>query len=350
MFEWNKKDNDATLTLDKAIATLEDVKSRSNEVDFSLGEINARNVNGNLELHAVGEKFDLTSHAFEQFCAKIGAPADYLRELPVDMAARCLNYGLDEHGNKDCRMLVTNRNNAGPIVRALTSRRFSRVWDADVLTQTQRLVRAGWEPSHVRYNDSGLEVRLRGNVQENESSGLSGLAVSARVVNSEVGGIALSIEEYVERLVCSNGMMVKLFSGKQKHRHIGNLHERFKDSFTRLESGDAEAGLGMFKRTLEAAQSIMLGDTKEEVIDTIYKDRIPDLSKRVTGEAFDIAATSREDGDPRSIYGMVQGITRLSQGTWGSDRNRSNAHNGRWQERLRLDNAAAKLLARVSLN
>lgn len=349
MFDWNKKDNDATLTLDKAVAATEDIKNRSQTIDVGFGELEARDNNG-LEIACLGERLELTSHAFDQLCNKMKAPADYLRSLPANMAARCLNYGFDMFGHKDGSMLVTARNNAKPIVRALTSDRYARVWDADVLKHTQRLVRAGWTPSRVRYNDSGLEIRLRGNVQQNESSGLSGLAVSARVINSEVGGIALGIEEYVERLVCSNGLMVKLFSGKQRKRHIGNLDQTFGQQFERLASGDAEQGLGMFARTLEAARNHRLGDNKDEVIERVYGMRIPDLTKRNAEEAFDIALATREDDDPRSIYGMVQGLTRLSQGTWGKDRNQANAHSGRWQERYRLDNAAAKLLSKVSLN
>ena len=58
-----------------------------------------------------------------------------------------------------------------------------------------------------------------------------------------------------------------------------------------------------------------------------------DLSQKVAGEAYDVAAPT--EPNPRSVWGYVQGLTRLSQRL-------------PWQDqRFALDQAASRLLATV---
>ena len=59
-----------------------------------------------------------------------------------------------------------------------------------------------------------------------------------------------------------------------------------------------------------------------------------DLSQKQASEAYDLA--ERHEANPRSIWGYVQGLTRLSQRT-------------SWQDgRFALDRAASRLLATVN--
>lgn len=354
MFEWNEKSSDVRFDLDKAIKATADVHKRSESVDVDSSDCVAVADGSKVLLQYGGEdRFALTSHAFDQFARLGKAPSDYLTRLPSKLAADCLNEGLRKRDTNGIQLLVTAPRDKGlPRVRAITSQRYSRIWDAEVLLRAGEMIDRGWTPKRVSYNDSGIELRMRGPVEEFEQSGLSGLTIGARITNSEVGGISLGIEEYVERLVCANGLMVKLFHGKSKTRHIGDIKSKFNEQFGRLSGSDAAKGLHRFNQVLDAARAIRLGDDQDQVIDNLYARRIPELTKTRLADAYDIAESSREDDDPRTLYGMIQGITRLSQMSWTkADRNRDTSHaSGRWQERYALDNAAAKLLKGVSLN
>ena len=79
------------------------------------------------------------------------------------------------------------------------------------------------------------------------------------------------------------------------------------------------------------AQSQELGSTREAVIETAVQ-RL-DLSQKQAGEAYMLAETF--ESNPRSVWGYVQGLTRLSQRT-------------PWQDgRFNLDRAASRLLTTV---
>ena len=86
------------------------------------------------------------------------------------------------------------------------------------------------------------------------------------------------------------------------------------------------------RSVLLGATTRELGPTREAVIDTAVR-RI-DLPHKQAVDAYDLA--ERHEPNPRSVWGYVQGLTRLSQRT-------------PWQDtRFGLDQAASRLLATVS--
>jgi hypothetical protein len=79
------------------------------------------------------------------------------------------------------------------------------------------------------------------------------------------------------------------------------------------------------------AQSQELGSNRAAVIDTAVQ-RL-ELSRKHADEAYTLAETF--ESNPRSVWGYVQGLTRLSQST-------------PWQDgRFNLDRAASRLLTTV---
>ena len=93
--------------------------------------------------------------------------------------------------------------------------------------------------------------------------------------------------------------------------------------------------IGALDANLDAARTILLratsqeiGATREEVIDGTVQ-RL-DLSRKQAGDAYALA--EQHEQNPRSVWGFVLGLTRLSQQT-------------PWQDaRLGLDRAASRLL------
>ena len=116
-----------------------------------------------------------------------------------------------------------------------------------------------------------------------------------------------------------------------RRRHVGaSIHEAWHDSLTEI-AGHLDAGLDADRTRLLRATSQELGSSRQAVLDTVTQ-RL-DLSQKVAGEAYDVAATT--ESNPRSVWGYVQGLTRLSQRL-------------PWQDqRFALDQAASRLLATV---
>jgi hypothetical protein len=116
-----------------------------------------------------------------------------------------------------------------------------------------------------------------------------------------------------------------------RRRHIGaSIQEAWttslKDVCAALDADTADD-----RTTLLRTMSQELGPTKDAVLETAV--RRLDVSQKQAAEAYMLA--EQYETNPRSIWGYVQGLTRLSQRT-------------PWQEgRLVLDRAASRLVTSV---
>ena len=117
-----------------------------------------------------------------------------------------------------------------------------------------------------------------------------------------------------------------------RRRHVGaSIQDEWTASLAAVRSS-LNADVADDRLVLLRAQSRELGSTREAVIDTAVQ-RL-DLSQKQAGEAYALADTFEQN--PRSVWGYVQGLTRLSQRT-------------PWQDgRFVLDRAAGRLLTAVN--
>lgn len=150
--------------------------------------------------------------------------------------------------------------------------------------------------------------------------------------NSDVGAAALSLDMFLFRAVCGNHIIWGLqHVASFRRRHVGaSIHEAWHDSLTDV-TRHLDATVDADQTRLLRATRQELGASREAVIDTVTQ-RL-DLSQKVAGDAYDVAAMT--EPNPRSVWGFVQGLTRLSQRL-------------PWQDqRFGLDHAASRLLASV---
>jgi len=74
-----------------------------------------------------------THWSFGQIAGLVGAPANYLRDLPAPIVADCLNYGLRFKRNvDDLGILLTKKDDGVTELRAATGPRYGRVWNTEV--------------------------------------------------------------------------------------------------------------------------------------------------------------------------------------------------------------------------
>ena len=146
--------------------------------------------------------------------------------------------------------------------------------------------------------------------------------------NSDVGAAALTLDMFLFRAVCANNVIwgFRHVVGFRR-RHVGaSIQEAWTASLdsvrTALDADPAHDRLVLLRATSQE-----LGSTRDAVVDTAVQ-RL-ELSQKQAAEAYTLAEAF--ETNPRSVWGYVQGLTRLSQRT-------------PWQDgRFTLDRAASRI-------
>jgi hypothetical protein len=150
--------------------------------------------------------------------------------------------------------------------------------------------------------------------------------------NSDVGAAALTLDVFLYRHVCGNHVIwgFQHVAGFRR-RHVGaSIQAAWTTSLDGVRAA-LDADTVNDRALLLRATSQELGATRDAVIDTAV--RRLEMSQKQAAEAFRLA--EEHESNPRSIWGYVQGLTRLSQRT-------------PWQDgRYVLDRAASRLVTTV---
>src|SRR5690606_6985027 len=114
------------------------------------------------------------------------------------------------------------------------------------------------------------------------------------------------------RAVCANHIIwgFQHVAGFRR-RHVGaSIQEAWTTSLEGIRAA-LDADPSADRAVLQRATTQELGSTREAVIDTAAQKA--DLSIKQATEAYTVA--ERHEPNPRSIWGYVQGLTRVSQRT-----------------------------------
>jgi hypothetical protein len=312
---------------------------------------------GDLRTEAIGEDLALvgkagvparlTHHAFGQLAAKVGAPASYLRELPPTLAAQNLNHGLKGTTSSSNDAMLLFHQNGNLVLRAATSEKYSRIWNYEVV---ERLIgvsqRYNLTPakSTFRTFDSDENPALYASdhdmfaflmSMERQITGPLGESLFRGIitVNSEVGASSLKILSFMFREICGNHI---IWGAEQiaevRLVHRGDIRERWNEATAQVKryfDGAASLDEARFATTM-----VQIGGTKDEVLDRIFglRKSLPQGTSRKLLEAGYDAVVPDEDGSPKTVWGLAQGLTRYSQTIGYAD------------ERQMVDRVAGKVL------
>lgn len=305
----------------------------------------------------------LTHWSFAQLAARIGAPANYLREIPATLACQNLNHGLAKlsASREDVKANLLFHMNGGMLLRAITSDKYARIWNWEVAERLLTLESQGWTPATPdKRFDGGDPTKCqvcngRGNSLDHTSTGQGiqndcttckgtgtalpalyasdhdmfafvrnnsvivrepgnpdGLQRGVIVENSEVGASSLKLTRFLYREMCGN----HIIWGASKVleisvRHVGDARERWGGYSAEIRRY-AESGAAEDEAKISSARTVRIGDTKEEVLDKLFGMRALQLSRKTLDAGYE-AAIPDQDGDPRTVWGLVQGLTRHSQ-------------------------------------
>jgi hypothetical protein len=296
---------------------------------------------------APGIRLGLTHWSFEQLAGIAGAPPKYLRTLPAPIASDAINFGLRRHARQEQQLYVEQ--GAPRTVHAITSTRYARVHHDELAGRVLDLMSAhpawhlplGYEdgvfgaarvPSGAYLGDRDMFLFLvDGNRDLDDPSDRthSGLFRGFILRNSDVGAAALTLDVFLFRAVCANHLIwgfkhVAAF----RRRHVGaSIQEAWTTSLEGIRAA-LDADPSGDRAVLQRATTQELGPTREAVIDTVTQRA--DLSIKQATEAYTVAEA--HESNPHSVWGYVQGLTRVSQRT-------------PWQDgRFALDRAAGRLL------
>jgi hypothetical protein len=309
--------------------------------------LRVENVDGDVQILGKGNQpARLTHWAFGQLAARVGAPAGYLRELPATLAAQNLNHGLASRvavSGSDSVVNLLVHANGSLLLRALTSDRYERIWNHEVASRLLDLQSRGWRPAQpdIRVIDDRLPLYasdhdLYAFVSHSERTiaepgNPDGLQRGLICENSEVGAGKLKLTRFLYREMCGNHI---IWGAKDVTevalRHVGKVRDRLRLWDTQVRRYLDESA-SEDEAKIKAAKSRMIAATKEQVLDALFADRRIGLSRKAIAAGYD-AVVPEQDGDPRSTWGYVQGLTRSSQATPFAD------------ARMAIDTAAGRVL------
>lgn len=358
-------------TLARAAAA---VRARSAVVSSRPSDIVVEPLDGELMLR-VGERglaAAPTHTGFAHLARLAGAPASYLRTLPLDLVADNLRHGLASVATEDDRersLLMTLGEGAGVFdLRAITSAGYARVWNAEVAAFGARVSETlGWgAPTAFR---RAVDVGTEREVKSGEGEVLSPYYMSDHdilfalvderrpydvgdgtvlfrmlvVGANEVGeGSIWGMAGFYD-WICSNH---NIWGAKGvvnfRVRHVGPAEQRFAEAQGQVTELAVDVPESRVRRMVEAARAFSFGtggvlrvvEDAEVVAEVVKVKGLDSLVRRQdVSDAIAVARETPRYGDPHSAWGIAQGLTQLATSRPFGD------------ERVRMDGAAGRLLA-----
>lgn len=337
------------------------------------GNMRTEAIDGDVQLVGkTGVPAKLTHWAFGQLCQRVEAPASYLRDLPATLAVQNINHGLAKRGNGDNAALMFHQN-GDLLLRSCTSERYSRIWNYEICKRLLDLQNLGWTPAKPdkrfdggniaecqvcngtgrSLNAGELCATCKGTGQAlpalyasdhdmfafvrnnsaiiREPGNPDGLQRGVIVENSEVGASALKMTRFLYREMCGNHI---IWGASQvvdiSLRHVGDVRYRF-GAFSAEVRRYAESSASDDEAQIASSKTRIIGKSKDEVLDMLFGKRL-NISRKTLEAGYD-AVKPAEDGDPKTAWGIVQGLTRHSQTLPYAD------------SRTAIDRAAGKILS-----
>ena len=297
-----------------------------------------------LGLNLKGYPVDLSQFSAEQFCADLKIPFNYVNGLPQDIALENFNHGLKTFSRDEESIILMNSGEGNPIIRAVTSERYARIYDHEVVKRLMDLpdnwnIAPTWEG-----DDKGLYAGDRdmfvflidGGSYVTDGFGDKGIHRGFFVRNSEVRASSLEITTFLHRGVCGNHIVWGAENVIEKRiRHVGDALEQFQEAMADLHRFTQSSGKEEEEK-IRVVMNTKLGNDKDETVEAVRKMfRNTVIGKKDLERSWDLADQFEEL--PNMAWGMAQGITRLSQEKYPNHQNK----------RSQLDRVSGRILDKV---
>lgn len=389
--QWAKRPADERYpSLEAARAAAFDAFSRSKEIKeipFSGMEVVPHD-DLYLQDFAGGKYHRLSWAAARNLATNVQAPHGYLKKLPLELAARNYNHGIKAQlEDKRANLYVMDENNdKRTLLRDVTSMKYTRIYHHDVLDKLISLrdefglrtpparspqrdplevakmggeeipTRIATEKDVIAGMEGGIQVKVGDVIADSgiyygqgdpelfvflvsdkkiEDGTDAGLFRGVFFEQTETMGNSYVGSYFLFRGVCGNHIVWGMRDLKEvRIKHVGKAKERVAESLEQRVQSFLNRSAAEEEAKIAAAKLHVLGTTDEEVIQTLYVKGIG--SQKQLASAFALAQVFDSELNPRSAWGMAQGLTRLSQTLVYAD------------ARTATDRAAGKVLGMVN--
>jgi len=301
-----------------------------------------------------GREARLTNYSMGQLASAAGAPASYMRKLPAELAAECLSHGLKtaETPDADARLLLTTVG-SGLDLRAITTTKYARVWDHTLAQKVHDLCERGtWgaaeafrsanaaSVAHAWGTPTALPMGWVGDrssftllVDYDSPVEVAGVKYARffMLSNSEVGAASLKATIGLLDFVCCNMI---IWGSREVYeasfRHVGDVASKWRTLMAPTRTRLGAGGVEYITSGIRAARELILADEPAKA--QAVARAATGLPKATVEAAYQRAVNTPRYGDPRSVWGMVNGLTEESQTSSHTDK------------RVAIDAAAARLM------
>lgn len=271
-----------------------------------------------------------THWAFGQLCGRAEAPAAYLRQLPPDIAADCLNHSLAHRRTEELGFLLRKEAGAPGQMHAATGPQYGRIWNAEILRalvarfgdgisgrfrvpgEFGKRVEVTTRNTTLYMSDRDMFVFLadeenRIEVPDRRNGQAGSMARGFFVWNSEVGSATLGVATFLFDYVCLNRIVWGVDGYSEiRIRHSPNAPHRWLDDIVPAIQNFAEKDTVSINDAIAAARSARLD---EDEVEKVLVERFT----RNQAKAIKIAHMADEGRPIESLWDVTVGATAYAR-------------------------------------
>jgi hypothetical protein len=286
----------------RTITTLESVINRVHEQSASnydeIVPVNDMRFASLERMDIAGQSFGVLPSAQRLLSNRLRVPFSYLNRCPRELQAENLNYWIEQEARNRqtlfCRF-------AGNDVRAVFTERYTAIDHMEILT---KMLEYGFDPAseiQLSLDNSMMLLKIPEYERAFHLFGNDKIVPGISIANSEVGILALSIEAFYYRLVCTNGLIVKT-DVDARYKHISR---KVMDEFPMILEGVVNQSRHGQDRFMISTQTPV--DNPESAIDTFARQfQITQEETEIVKQAFYL-----EQG--ATMFHVIQAFTRAAQ-------------------------------------
>ena len=350
--QWaNRPDDERFLSLADLRDAVQARRLRSEERGVAFQHLEVNTLGNDIVLQDGFEDTRLTHWSFSQLARMAKAPAGYLRSLPAQLAVIPLSWSMDQNNYGDGKVLLDSPDATVATertARALTSSKYGRIWDIDVVKALDVLDPDVWKVPAASYtssdpkrattlyaSDRDVFIFL---VNEDNAIEVPGTNGEDRLYrgffawNSETGSKTFGLTTFMYRYVCDNRIVWGAEEVSElRIRHSSGAPHRFMREAQPFLENYLQAGTTQVVEQIEKAKEKEVAQSEDGVVKWLR-------GKGFTQGLATVAARKarQDDGNPRSVWNLVQALTSQAQQTQHTD------------ERVAIESKAGKLMATVS--
>jgi len=307
---------------------------RSRSVDVEVTDITPLEAEGKLMIGSPNLVAEPSHWSFGQFAGWVGAPPAYLRKLSTKLAIGCLQEGVQNSPTKgSLKLMAVSNADSFSSLQAVTSTTYGRIWDADVAESIGRLVERSGGRFHNPHAYVDGALRPSGLYASDHDifafmvDGGSVMDINPRAQlhrgfiawNSETGAKSFGLMGFIFNRVCGNHI---IWGAEQVNkiiiRHSQGGPARFDSeamptllSYANASSLPLESSIRRAADTLLAAE-VPKDDTERFKQALAYASRHAKFTNTEIKSGIDFAKS--EEGDCRTVWHLVQGLTAYARG------------------------------------